>query len=218
MKKTISILLLISTLILCLASCKNSNSEENNSQQNAAHTEHDNVAGKCSVCDLDYFEILRNAVLEKGTPFSNSVVSESEGIYELIIADRKIQVMCWSNSPDSLEFRYYPYGYSAGDCQYLTLSFDRANVKYCEYNWDYNTDSYSYLSKKWIKGTIVAADFKEITDTLTYTKGDNETNADRDASLAASYIKKIITQGIPEVLANNEYNISAKHFGFKYFD
>lgn len=215
MKKYISILLIFCALTLCFTSCDVGNDNENPESQ--AHTEHDNVNGKCSVCNIDYFDILRDIVLENGTPYTNSVITEANGIVKLTVDNGRIVVMAWKNSPDSLQFRYYPTG-DTGTYRYLAMQFDRSNIKYSEYNWDFNTDRYSLLDYKSVEGTVVAADLKEITSTLPYTADINVKNPSAEASLAVGYIKKIVSIGIPAVLEYSEYDITAKNFGFVYFD
>ena len=214
MKKILAILLTICTLVLCLVSCNDT--DANTPPNDVVPVEHGNVDGKCLACDLCYFDILRNIVLENGT---QSQYYHENKVIELIVDDHYIFSASEKDS-DMLTIKYYQH---ASDLmnrsyQYLFIEFNRANVKYGEYNWSYNTDRYSFLSGKTIRGTLVAEDFKEITNTLPYTKDDNVTNADSYAVIVTSHFKKVITEGIPKVLEYGDYNKTAKHFGFKYFD
>ena len=223
MKKIISLLLLVYTFTLCLTSCTdspdNNNISNNNFSNDASENivvEHGNVNGKCPCCDLYYFDVLRKIVLEKGELNTYGFKDDGSFPIELVVGSNCV-FRIWENDPDALEIRYYP-SYAYDSYKYLAITFNRANIKYGEYTWYYNTDPYSILSDKEIRGTLVAAEFKEITNTLPYSKEDKVTNGDTAVQLATSYIKKIIMEYIPEVLEYGDYCTTAKHFGFVHFE
>ena len=223
MKKIISVVLLICIFNIVFISCDNGNLTTSDANEkndiNSTPVEHDNINGKCSVCNLEYFDVLWDIVAENGIPYTNSVTTEADGIIDLIVDDGHIVFRIWKNSPERLNISYYKYASDYYDSySYLSMTFDRANVKYGEYTWSYNTDRSSFFNNKSIRGTLVAADLKEITQTVTYSSDDNVVNADFYASLVTGYIIKIAKVGIPTALAYGDCNTSAKHFGFKYFD
>ena len=218
MKKIISIILLLSILLLSFVSCNGSDNATNNNDVGGVNInqDHNNVNGVCTVCNLNYFDVLRNIVLEKGRVKETIYSSDNE--VELVVDDGHIVFTVLKNDPDRMSIRYYSYLSDYDSCSYLYVSFNRANLKYGEYNWSYNTDPYSYLNYKSISGTWIAADFKEITNTVEFIADKNVTNPNLYAGLVASYLNRIIKTGIPEVLSYGDYNKTAKHFGFRYFD
>ena len=183
---------------------------------------HDTVDGKCSMCNISYYEELRELLFKHGTYDKKNiavngtlmkesytyVVQKGYAKYEMIISKYEDESE-WSD-----EITLYITSSSIVDSEEsFVLWIDKASVKKQTYSWRYNGAGTSEVS-----GSVYAPDFSS-TVILKYT------SATCSSSLAGKYVESasgrlsLAVKGIfKELLGKSENNITLTNFGFENYE
>lgn len=220
MKKILCIIVAMVTL-LSLVACSDSTGDSGTDTEADAyvHTVHDTGSAECSVCGLNYYDELRNIILEHGEQTLASYQNFVE--YKFIDGGYIYSFCAWKGDADTFELRIRDMWDDVDEGFTLIVSPD--SIEYNEYAWSYTWDmvitSSSYDYKK-IKGTLDSTSVSTVTSSLTVgsTYGSaSSSQASSKSSTACSLFKKILTYGLPHTLELGDEDISQKHFGFEKF-
>ena len=219
MKKFISILLIICTLLLTLASCGSSSSKSNSKNKNdekepeiedcSTTGEHTYENGKCTGCDIEIFEILKDFIKENAHPNS----SGSQYLY-----------YCGSYTDDS-NFTIFKYESSSncitilarceiGTCLYSTdIYLTPYSFEDGEFEWEGDCITYGCKKCTDLSGTLDPSKFSSSTNQLSYNYS-SASNASTMAEYYARALKTNMTEEIIPFLKTLGYNITIADLGF----
>ncbi len=185
---------------------------------------HDVVNGKCSVCNLDYYEELVSLIIQYGKYYNSEYekcykYGTKYAKYDLAVCTDK--EYCWfeciDNDEDDYVIRYQ-------------VNIEKIDVKRQEYNWSYLFYEMSSFSDMLsgtmnddggkLSGKLYATDFSKSTATLKYDNSSfkNTSASAKHAGTAANMMELLIVHVFSDLLEKSEHNINPLHFGFEYFE
>ena len=228
MKKIISILLIICTLTLCLASCGgNNNSNNNNNTDNAnnnsnndnQNTNQDNIEqndcattglhiydkGECTGCGLKVFDVLKNYIIKNGTNMTTFYRITLGTLFETentALIEYNPETDCISITSCSI---IASHDYS------MSLKFTPYVFEDGGYEWRAMCMERS-CNHPTITGVLDPYKFSRSTTSLSHTS--NEYKADELATRALTALKNNMDEYYIDFFKNIESNITIKDLGF----
>lgn len=246
MKKFICFILIISTLLL-LVSCNNADNSSKNdsdeSKQETAHVhtfnpatckdpqtcstcgetsgtilDHDVVNGECSMCGLDYFDVLRYLIMEN-FEYKHASSDASSAYFEYPTQNDSFSL--GANVSLTVDFRFIEIRYDKIDGDNLNLFvlyIDSASVKNQVYEWEKWPEGFSGDGST--GGRLEAKFFSIATQALdyTHTSCNNSSLTYEQCSDAAKELKIFLNEVLKPLLEKSEHNINLSHFGFDSFE
>ena len=229
MKKLISILLLVCTLIFSFASCGGNGNQNNNNTNNNNHVENsvDNMPtcdttglhtyehGECTNCKLKVFDVLKEYITKNGTKTTATIYRITFGTYE---TDEYYGYLFYFSDKNYMEFRftYQPYpGLSNPHNYYMYLRFTPYTFEDGGYEWTASCQRISCACPV-ISGVLDPSKFSRSTSTLEYTS--NESNANSIAKNAAKALQVCIDNYLIEFTKDIGENMSIGSLGFKRYE
>ena len=225
MKKIISILLLVCTLTLCLASCGGSNDNSSNDNSNNDNNNNDNTPtcettdlhtyenGECTGCGLKVFDVLKNYLIENAEPNYYNEYKISFGAYgtdqyySFITYSEKnnsISIACYVETSPTLSSNY-KHVYNIG------LTFTPYTFEDGGYEWAAGCTKLS-CDCPTIRGRLDPTKFSRSTTSLEYTP--NESKSDTVEWKARTALKENIDKYFIDFLNNIGNNMSMDALGF----
>ena len=214
MKKYISILLLICTLTLCLASCGENNDSNDNNNDNIPTCDttglHTYESGECTGCGIKVYDILKDYLLKNGeqSGFSYSVgfgSYETDSYYAFIgynpqdnyiYISSRYQLVPGLSDPHifSMELKLTPYTFEDGGFEW-SASCTRL-----------------FCDCPTVRGTLDPQKFSSSTSTLEYTSSEN--GADEVVRKARMALQGCIKDYYIDFLKGVGSNLSIGSIGF----
>lgn len=180
---------------------------------------HDTTNGKCSMCGLDYYEVLKDLIKKEGVKGDDSAFSyaysylvEKEDYTFLLAITKKGSIKLQVSKVDGAYIKTY---------EFFQIEFNGGNIKKQEYDWNYewvSVSSYSY-SEEEISGQLYAPDFLYSTSALSYSNSSasSSSKANQYAKDASKMLKFALEQ-IQILMDKGDQDLSLFNLGFEYFE
>lgn len=226
MKKLISILLLVCTLMFSFASCGANANQNNNDIDNKNHVEttvnnmptcdttglHTYEHGECTSCKLKVFDVLKEYMTRNGTLVAGSTYRVAFGTYE---TDEYYGYLFYRSDKNCVDFDFYynPYpGVSDPHKYYISLRFTPYTFEDGGYEWSASCTRLSCTCSK-ISGVLDPAKFSSSTYILEHTS--SQSDADSISRNATKALQGCINNFLIKFTKDIGENMSIGSLGFK---